>query len=215
MDILAGLLDVILHVDVYLGDIINQFGGWSYLVIFGIIFCETGLVVAPFLPGDSLLFASGAFAAQGYFNIIWLYLIIVLASIFGDMLNYRIGRWFGPRVFRNEKSRIFNKEYLERTHQFYQKYGGKTIILARFIPIVRTFAPFVAGVGAMSYWQFAVYNVSGAFIWAAVFALGGYFFGNLDIIKHNFSAFILLIIVVSFLPGFYSYVQHKLQKLPR
>lgn len=206
------LLDVILHVDVYLGDIINQFGLWSYLVIFLIIFCETGLVIAPFLPGDSLLFASGAFAAQGYFNIIWLYLIIVLASILGDMLNYRVGRWFGPRVFHNEKSRFFNKEYLERTHQFYQKYGGKTIILARFIPIVRSFAPFVAGVGAMSYRQFAVYNVSGALIWAAVFGLGGYFFGNLDIIKHNFSAFILLIIVVSFLPGIVQFVKHKIDR---
>lgn len=212
MDILAVFLDVILHVDVYLGDIINQFGAWSYLVIFGIIFCETGLVIAPFLPGDSLLFASGAFAAQGYFNIIWLYFIITLASILGDMVNYRVGRWLGPRVFSNEKSRFFKKEYLERTHQFYQKYGGKTIILARFIPIVRTFAPFVAGVGAMNYWQFAVYNVAGAFIWSAVFVLGGYYFGNLDIIKNNFSAFILIIILVSLLPGIAQFIKHKIDR---
>lgn len=212
MDFLMQLADVIPHVDVYLGDIISQFGLWSYLVIFAIIFCETGLVIAPFLPGDSLLFASGAFAAKGYFDIVWLYLVIVVASILGDMVNYRVGRWFGPRVFRNEKSRFFNKKYLERTHQFYQKYGGKTIILARFIPIVRTFAPFVAGVGAMSYWQFAVYNVAGAFIWAAVFALGGYYFGNLEIVKNNFSAFILLIIVVSLLPGIAQFVKHKIDR---
>lgn len=212
MDFLMQFVDVILHVDVYLGDIINQFGAWSYLVIFAIIFCETGLIVAPFLPGDSLLFASGAFAAKGYFDIVWLYLTITGAAILGDMVNYRVGRWFGPRAFQSEKSRFLNKAYLERTHNFYQKYGGKTIILARFIPIVRTFAPFVAGVGAMSYWQFAVYNVAGAFIWAAVFALGGYFFGNLDIIKNNFSAFILLIIVVSFLPGVASFFKHKISR---
>lgn len=212
MDILAQLLDVILHVDVYLGDIISQFGAWSYLIIFAIIFCETGLVIAPFLPGDSLLFAAGAFAAKGYFDIVWLYLVITGASILGDMVNYRVGRWFGPRVFRHQNSRVFKKEYLERTHHFYQKYGGKTIILARFIPIVRTFAPFVAGVGAMSYWQFAVYNIAGGLIWTAVFALGGYFFGNLEIVKHNFSAFILLIIASSLLPGIAQYVKHKISR---
>ncbi len=213
MEILLLFVDVILHVDVYLGDIINQFGTWSYLVIFGIIFCETGLVVAPFLPGDSLLFTSGAFAAKGYFDIVWLYLIITGAAILGDMLNYRIGRYLGPRVFHNDKSRFFNKAYLERTHHFYQKYGGKTIILARFIPIVRTFAPFVAGIGAMNYWRFTAYNVAGAFIWSAVFALGGYFFGNLEIVKNNFSAFILLIIIVSLLPGIAQFVKHKISRV--
>ncbi len=212
MEILAQLWDVILHVDVYLGDIINQFGAWSYLIIFAIIFCETGLVIAPFLPGDSLLFAAGAFAAKGYFDIVWLYLIITIAAILGDMLNYRLGRWFGPRVFRNERSRFFNKNYLERTHHFYQKYGGKTIILARFIPIVRTFAPFVAGVGAMSYWQFAIYNIAGALIWSTLFTFGGYFFGNLEIVKQNFSAFILIIIAASLFPGIIQYIKHKISR---
>lgn len=212
MSILSKLLDVIVHVDVYLGDIINQFGSWSYLIIFAIIFCETGLVITPFLPGDSLLFAAGAFAAKGYFDIIWLYLVITGAAISGDMVNYRVGRWFGPRVFRNENSRIFKKEYLERTQRFYQKYGGKTIILARFIPIVRTFAPFVAGVGAMNYWQFAIYNIAGGFIWAAIFVFGGYWFGNLEVIRNNFSAFIFLIVTISFLPGIVQYAKHKISQ---
>lgn len=209
MELWRRTIDIIFHVDAYLEIIISQFGNWSYLILFAVIFSETGLVITPFLPGDSLLFAAGSFAAQGFFNIFCLALIIAAAAVIGDFVNYHIGFFIGPRVFHRERSRFFKKEYLDRTHAFYQKHGAKTIILARFVPVVRTFAPFVAGVGAMGYWRFAAYNIVGAVLWTGIFVGGGYFFGNLSFVKDNFSLFILAIIFASFLPGIISYFRRR------
>ncbi|OGY92863.1 MAG: hypothetical protein A3H70_02905 [Candidatus Komeilibacteria bacterium RIFCSPLOWO2_02_FULL_48_11] len=206
---MALFLDIILHLDTYLGTIIAQFGNWTYLILGLIIFCETGLVVTPFFPGDSLLFTAGTLAAPGYLDPWLLFIVIALAAILGDAVNYQIGAYFGPKMFHSEKSRFFKREYLESTRRFYEKYGGKTIILARFLPVVRTFAPFVAGIGAMSYWRFAVYNIAGGALWSAIFVWGGYYFGNLEVVKNNFSIFIILIIAVSFLPGLAEYAKYK------
>lgn len=206
---MALFLDIILHLDIYLGTIIAKFGDWTYLIIGLMIFCETGLVITPFFPGDSLLFAAGALAAPGYLNPWLLFITITLAAILGDAVNYYIGAYLGPKIFRSETSRFFKKEHLENTRRFYQKYGGKTIILARFLPVIRTFAPLVAGIGAMNYWRFAIYNVTGALLWSAIFISSGYYFGNLEVVKNNFSIFILLIIVASFLPGLGEYIKHK------
>lgn len=206
---MALFLDIILHLDAYLGTIIAQFGNWTYLILGLIIFCETGLVITPFLPGDSLLFTAGALAAPGFLDPWLLFFIIAAAAILGDAVNYQIGAYFGPKIFRNEKSRFFKKEHLENTHRFYQKYGGKTIILARFLPVIRTFAPFVAGIGAMSYWRFATYNIAGGVLWSGLFVWGGYYFGNLEVVKNNFSIFILLIILLSLFPAISEYTKHK------
>ncbi|MBI1883326.1 MAG: DedA family protein [Chlamydiae bacterium] len=202
-------IDFFLHLDQHLSVMIQNCGLWTYLILFLIVFCETGLVVTPILPGDSLLFAAGAFAAQGSLKVEILLLILSFAAVAGDTLNYWIGAIVGPKVFHQEKSRFLKKEYLDRTHSFYEKYGAKTIILARFVPIVRTFAPFVAGIGKMSYTRFLSYNLLGGLAWIFAFILGGYFFGNLSYVKHNFTLVILAIIVISILPGAVEYVRQR------
>ena len=194
------LLDFVLHLDAHLLDFVQQHGPWIYLLLFVIVFCETGLVVTPFLPGDSLLFVAGTVAAAGGMNIHLLAVLLIIAAILGDSLNYALGRWLGPRVFRSERSWLFRKDYLDRTNRFFDKHGGKTIIIARFLPIVRTYAPFVAGIGRMEYGRFLFFNVIGAAIWVVSLAYAGYFFGNLPIVKKNLSVVILGIIAISLLP---------------
>ena len=210
MDFIMQIVDFILHVDKYLDMIIAAVGNWTYVVLFIIVFIETGLVVTPFLPGDSLLFAAGAFAARGAFDVILLYALMAVAAVLGDTANYWIGHFIGPRVFTT-KSRLFKKEYLDRTQAFYEKHGGKTIFLARFIPIIRTFAPFVAGVGKMTYGHFITYNIVGGIVWTAVFIFGGYFFGNLPFVEKNFSLVIIAIIVISVLPAVYEAIKNRRQ----
>ncbi|MBF0478865.1 MAG: DedA family protein [Candidatus Omnitrophica bacterium] len=195
------MIDFVIHIQRHLHEIIQHFGVWSYLILFLIVFCETGLVVTPFLPGDSLLFTAGTFAAIGSFKVLWLWAILVLAAILGDNTNYFIGKIFGERWIKNEKSKLFKKENIEKTHGFFEKYGGKTLILAQFVPIIRTFAPFVAGVGLMSYKKFLFFNVSGVLLWVSLFVFGGYYFGNIPIVKEHFSVVILMIIVISMLPA--------------
>src|SRR4030067_33965 len=200
MDLISFVVDFILHLDKHLSTIIQNYGTWTYLLLFLIIFLETGLVVTPFLPGDSLLFAAGTFAALGALNVGVLFLLLSVAAILGDTVNYWIGHYIGPRAFSGN-IRFLKKEYLDRTHEFYERHGGKTIILARFIPIIRTFAPFVAGVGAMTYPRFIAYNVIGGVLWVTIFTFGGYYFGNLTFVKENFTLVILAIIFISVLPG--------------
>jgi membrane-associated protein len=208
MDLISELMDFILHLDVHLNSIIKNFGIWTYLILFLIIFLETGVVVTPFLPGDSLLFAAGSFAALGSLNVFALFILLTLAAILGDTLNYWIGHFIGPRAFSGN-IRFLKKEYMDRTHGFYEKHGGKTIILARFIPIIRTFAPFVAGIGAMDYPRFFFYNVIGAVLWVSIFTFGGYFFGNLPFVRDNFTIVILVIILISVLPGVFEFLREK------
>ncbi|MEZ5405886.1 MAG: DedA family protein [Verrucomicrobiia bacterium] len=193
-------IDFILHAEEHLREFTAAYGVWVYALLFLIIFCETGLVVTPFLPGDSLLFAIGALAAQGIMDINILWPLLIVAGIFGDSVNYAIGKWIGPKVFHYENSRFFRKDYLMRAHAFYEKYGGRAIVLARFVPIIRTFAPFVAGVGTMTYRKFFFYNVFGAILWVSLFLGAGYFFGNLPFVKSNMKIIILAIIIVSVLP---------------
>lgn len=211
MDVIKYLFDFILHIDVHLGQLISTYGPLTYAILFIIIFVETGLVFVPFLPGDSLLFAAGAFSALGSLNIIFVVPLLMVAAILGDTVNYWIGHFFGEKIIANPKIPI-NKEHIEKTEAFFKKHGGKTIILARFVPIVRTFAPFVAGVGKMSYKHFISYNVIGGVSWVALFTLGGYFFGNIPAVKHNFTVVILAIIVISVLPMFYEIIRSKLKK---
>lgn len=211
MEFLKDFIEIFMHLDKHLNILIQDFGIWTYLILFLIIFCETGLVVTPLLPGDSLLFAIGNFAALGSLKIEALLIGLSIAAILGDTVNYGIGHFLGPKVFQKENSRIFKKEYLDKTHRFYEKYGGKTIIFARFVPIVRTFAPFVAGIGAMSYGKFLLYNVVGGIAWISLFVFGGYFFGNLPIVKHNFTLVIFGIIFVSILPGLIEVIRHRRQ----
>lgn len=211
MGIINNLIDFILHLDKYLSLIIQNFGIWTYSILFLIVFAETGLVAAPFLPGDSLLFAAGTFAAIGSLNALWLFVILSIAAVAGDSLNYGIGKFIGPRMFK-EHSRFLKKEYLDKTHKFYEKYGKKTIVLARFVPIVRTFAPFLAGLGKMSYAHFLFYNIFGGILWVGLFVFGGYFFGNIPIVKNNFSIAILIIIIASFLPMLIEVYKHKKRK---
>jgi len=199
MDLLHRIVDLFLHLDQHMGQLISEYGTWTHLILFLVVFCETGLVVTPFLPGDSLLFAAGTFAALGALDLSLIVVLLIVAAIAGDTLNYWVGSYIGPRAFRGD-IRFLRKEYLDRTHAFYEKHGGKTIILARFIPIIRTFAPFVAGVGAMSYPKFLTYNVVGAVLWVGLFVLGGYFFGNITVVRENFSLVILAIIAISVLP---------------
>jgi membrane-associated protein len=209
------LLDVLLHLDRHLALVIQDFGGWTYLILFLIIFCETGLVVTPILPGDSLLFAVGALAArEGGLNLALLLLLLPIAAILGDTVNYWIGHYFGPKIFKKEKSRWLNPKHLERTHAFYEKYGGKTIIIARFLPIIRTFAPFVAGIGSMSYSRFMMFNVVGGIGWILFFVLAGYFFGNIPAVKNNFTLVILVIIVVSTLPPIIEFLRVRFRRGP-
>ena len=199
MELLREFIDFFLHLDVHLAEIIERFGAGAYGILFLIIFCETGLVVMPLLPGDSLLFAAGAFAALGSFEIVPLMLLLIAAAIAGDTVNYWIGARIGPRAFSGNV-RFLKQEYLVRTTAFYEKHGGKTIVLARFIPIVRTFAPFVAGVGRMNYGRFLAYNVLGAVVWVTLFTLAGFYFGNIPAVKENFTLVILAIIAISVLP---------------
>jgi membrane-associated protein len=209
MELLKSLIEILLHLDVHLDLAIRDYGIWTYGILFLIIFLETGLVVFPFLPGDSLLFAGGTFAALGSLDVWWLVIFLSIAAIAGDTVNYWIGYAAGPKVFKREKSRFLNKKHLHRTHQFYEKYGGKTIILARFIPIIRTFAPFVAGIGSMTYGRFIIYNISGGISWVLIFVFAGYFFGNIPFIRHNFSLVIIAIILLSILPGIIEFLRHR------
>ncbi len=211
MEFLEYLIDLFLHLDKHLNEIILQYGALTYLILFLVIFAETGFVFTPFLPGDSLLFAAGTFAAIGSFNVHILFLLLSTAAIIGDSVNYWVGQYIGLKLFER-KSRFLKKEYLDRTHKFYEKHGGKTIILARFIPIVRTFAPFVAGIGAMTYSKFLAYNIIGGILWCAIFIYGGYFFGNLSFVKNNFSFVIVAIILISVLPMLIEYLKHRISK---
>ena len=205
--------DFFMHLDVHLNEIIGQYGLWTYLILTLIIFCETGLVVTPILPGDSLLFAAGALAATegSPLKVYWLLIILGAAAVAGDTVNYWIGHLVGPKVFQQD-SRLFKKEYLLRTHKFYEKYGGKTIIIARFIPIIRTFAPFVAGIGSMTYLKFISYNIIGGLAWISAFILGGYYFGNIPVVKHNFTIVIIVIVIISVMPGVIEYVRARYGK---
>jgi membrane-associated protein len=209
VELLNTIIGIVLHLDKHLDFIIRSYGMWTYAIFFLIIFLETGLVVTPFLPGDSLLFAIGAFAAMGALDLRWSLVCLSLAAIAGDTVNYWIGNFTGPKVFSKEKSRFLNRKYLDRTHRFYEKYGGKTIILARFIPIIRSFAPFVAGIGTMTYVHFVMYNVMGGIAWVAIFILGGYFFGNIPFVKNNFSLVIFAIIFISILPGIIEFIRSR------
>jgi len=211
MDIINKLLEMFLHLDIYLGQIIQQYGALTYLILFGVIFAETGLVVTPFLPGDSLIFAAGTFAARGWLNPILLFFILTAAAILGDTVNYWIGHAVGSRAFTGEVKWI-KKEYMDRTHAFFEKHGGKTIILARFVPIVRTFAPYVAGVGEMTYKHFITYNVVGGVLWVSIFLGLGYFFGNIPFVQKNFELVIIAIILISVVPAIYEVVKAKLEK---
>jgi len=203
------IIDIFLHLDKYLSVIIQSYGHITYLILFIIIFCETGLVVLPFLPGDSLLFAAGAFSAKGDMSIEMLYVILCLAAVAGDSVNYEIGSFLGPKIAKQEKTRFLNKEHVQRTHKFFEKYGAKTIIIARFIPIIRTFAPFVAGIGDMGYKKFLHYNVIGGISWISICLFGGYLFGNIEIVKHNFTLVILGIVIISIMPALIEFIRHK------
>jgi membrane-associated protein len=212
MEFLSKVIAFVLHLDTHLSALIQQYGLWTYIILFVVIFCETGLVVTPFLPGDSLIFAAGTFAARGDLNVLVLFLILAAAAVLGDTANYWIGKIIGPKVFQKENSRIFKKAYLERTHGFYEKYGAETIIIARFVPIVRTFAPFVAGIGRMSYGKFLSYNVVGGVGWVALFTFGGYFFGNIPFVRKNFSLVIIAIILISLVPAALEIMKHRREK---
>lgn len=209
MELLATFIDVVLHLDKHLQVLVAQYGAWVYLILFVIVFCETGLVVTPFLPGDSLLFVAGTVAAAGGMDVHLLVVLLIIAAILGDTVNYWIGNYLGPRVFHYQDSRWLNRKHLERAHAFYERHGGKTIVIARFVPIIRTYAPFVAGIGAMSYARFVAYNVGGAVLWVASLAYAGYFFGNLPIIKNNLTLVIIGIIILSIMPGVIEYLRHR------
>jgi membrane-associated protein len=203
------VIDFILHIDVHLQEIINAYGLWTYAILFLIVFLETGIVVTPFLPGDSLLFAAGAFAALGSLDPFHLFWLLSVAAVLGDAANYTIGKYIGPRIFHKENVRFLNRAYLDRTHQFYERHGGKTIIIARYIPIIRTFAPFVAGIGKMTYAKFASYNIAGGVLWVASFVCAGYFFGNIPTVRNNFTLVIAAIIFISILPPVIEFLRHK------
>ncbi len=211
MEFIHFVIDFILHIDVHLAELVAQYGVWIYGILFLILFCETGLVVTPFLPGDSLLFVAGALAAlpSNSIDVHLMVFLMVCAAILGDAVNYTIGRLFGEKLFSNPNSKIFRRSYLDKTHKFYEKHGGKTIILARFVPIVRTFAPFVAGMGHMSYRHFAAYNVIGALLWVLLFTYAGYLFGDLPVVQENLKLLIVAIILVSILPGVIEIWRHR------
>jgi len=209
VELLAPLIDLVVHLDDHLQALVTNYGAWVYLILFLIVFCETGLVVTPFLPGDSLLFVAGAIAAAGGMNIHLLVLLLFTAAVLGDAVNYGVGHYLGPRVFRSRESRWLNPRHLERAHAFYERHGGKTIIIARFVPIVRTYAPFVAGAASMPYSQFALYNVTGAALWVVSLGYAGYFFGNIPMIKDNLTLVIIAIIILSILPGIVEYLRHR------
>jgi len=208
MELLVSIVDLFLHLDKHLSAVIQQFGALSYVILFLVIFCETGLVVTPVLPGDSLLFVVGAFAAKGDLDLGLIYALLCIAAVAGNMANYHIGRFLGPKVFE-KNIRFLKKEYLERTHAFYEKHGGKAIVIARFLPIIRTFAPFVAGIGRMEYRRFVLYNLAGCMAWITSFVLGGYFFGNIPIVKDNLTVVIFVIIIVSLVPSVIEFLRHR------
>lgn len=212
MELIKHFIDIVLHLDQHLAWLVSQYGVWTYSILFLIIFCETGLVVTPFLPGDSLLFALGALAATGALQPVLLCVLLMAAAIIGDNLNYWIGRVVGPKVFTKEKSLLFNKQYLIRTEQFYEKYGAKAVIIARFVPIVRTFAPFVAGIGQMRYAKFLLFSIAGGALWIIGLIAAGYFFGNIPFVKKNFSLVIVAIIVISVLPGVLEFLRSRAAK---
>lgn len=209
MELLKHFLDLILHIDKHLVELVSQYQSWTYGILFLIIFCETGLVVMPLLPGDSLLFAVGAIASKGDLNVFLVVVLLSIAAILGDTVNYWIGKAIGPKVFSSESSRWLNRKHLERTHEFYEKYGGKTIIIARFMPIIRTFAPFVAGIGKMSYGKFLLYNVVGGILWIALFTYAGFFFGEIPVVKRNFTLVIFAIIIISVLPAVFEVLRAR------
>ena len=208
IDLIKGLIDFILHIDTHLDQIISQYGTWTYAILILIIFCETGLVVLPLLPGDSLLFAAGAFAARGSLDPFVLFLTLSIAAIVGDTVNYWIGRAIGPRIFDRD-TRFIKRKHLEKTQYFYKKHGGKAIVFARFMPIVRTFAPFVAGIGAMDYKRFVFFNITGGIAWIGLFVFAGYFFGNVKVVEENFELVILAIIFLSIMPPFIEYLKTR------
>lgn len=210
MEIISGIFDFILHIDTHLGEIIIRYGVLSYAILFGIIFAETGFVFIPFLPGDSLLFAAGAFSALGSFNLVFLLFSLFIAAFLGDTVNYWVGYHFGQKLINNSKIPI-KQEHIDKTQKFYDKHGGKTIFLARFMPIIRTFAPFVAGVGKMDYKKFVFYNLTGGFVWVFGFTLLGYFFGNIPSVKENFSIVIIAIIIISVIPIIVELVKSKMR----
>ncbi len=209
MELLQTLFDILIHLDEHLLELTQQYGLWIYALLFVIIFAETGLVVTPFLPGDSLLFAVGSLAALHALDFWPVLLLVTLAAILGDTANYWIGARIGPQVFTQKHTRFFNKKHLDRTHAFYEKYGGKTIVIARFVPIIRTFAPFVAGIGSMTYSRFLFYNIAGGVLWAVGLTTAGFYFGNLPVVKRHFSLVILAIIIISILPGVIEYARHR------
>jgi membrane-associated protein len=207
---MQGLTDIFLHLDVHLAELVGRYGVWVYGLLFAIIFAETGLVITPFLPGDSLLFAAGALAATGALDVRWLFLLLAAAAVLGNTVNYSIGRFIGPRVFRADESHwLLNKQYLDRAHAFFEHYGGKAVVLTRFVPIIRTFVPFVAGAGAMRYSVFAMYNLAGGLLWVGICVGAGYLFGNVPVIKNNFSLVALGIVAVSLIPMAVEWVKHK------
>lgn len=209
MDILKGFIDIVLHLDVHLTELVNHYGLATYIILFGIIFGETGFVIMPFLPGDSLIFAAGAIASLGSLNIGIILVLLCIAAILGDTVNYWIGYYFGRKIVDHPKITFINQEHIDKTEQFFKKHGAKTIILARFVPIVRTFAPFVAGVGSMRYSTFILYNIIGGVTWVSLFTLLGFFFGNMQFIKHNFHYAVFAIIGLSLVPMIYEYIQAK------
>jgi membrane-associated protein len=207
-NLVYNLLDILIHLDKYLTQVIQTYGMWTYLILFLVIFSETGLVVTPFLPGDSLIFVLGALSASGEINVVAITSILMLAAIIGNIVNYEIGKILGPKVFEGQ-SRFFKREYLLRTREFYEKHGGKTIVLARFIPIIRTFAPFVAGIGQMRYIPFLIYNITGCVSWVLLFILGGYLFGNIPIVANNFTLVVFAIIFISLLPAIITFLRQR------
>jgi len=212
MGFISDFIEIILHLDKHLLELCTQYGMWVYAILFVIIFCETGLVVTPFLPGDSLLFAVGSLAAIGALNPTIAAALLIAAAILGDTVNYWVGNYVGPKVFYEEKSRFLNKEYLLRTHRFYEKHGGKTIILARFLPIIRTFAPFVAGIGSMTYRRFITFNVVGGVLWVLLFVTAGFFFGSVPFVKNNFSLVIIALILIPGIPTVVEVIRMQLRK---
>ena len=211
MELFTYLIDLILHLDRHLASLIESYGLWTYLILFLIVFAETGLVVTPILPGDSLLFAAGTFAGRGSLNPLLLFAILSAAAILGDTVNYWVGKYFGEHFVRGRSRRWIKQKHLDRTHAFFEKYGGKTIILARFVPIVRTFAPFVAGIGTMTYGKFLAYNVIGGLLWVGLFVAAGYFFGSRPFVQNNFSLVVLAIVIVSLIPAVVEYLRARSQ----
>lgn len=212
MELISTFIDIILHLDKHLEVLIQNYGTLVYVILFAIIFCETGLVITPFLPGDSLLFVAGTLAAIGNLDVHMLAPLLMSAAFIGDNTNYWIGRYFGPKVFKRENAKILNKKHLETTQRFYEKHGGKMILFARFLPIIRTFAPFVAGIGKMKYRNFVFYSATGNIFWVSFFVYGGYYFGNIPFVKNNLSYFIVGIVVLSITPGLIGYARQRLNK---